>query len=183
MSVHPRACGEQLEWFYTKSESYGSSPRLRGTESQRHCRCAAFRFIPAPAGNSSGESATSWAMAVHPRACGEQKVPALSTGSVIGSSPRLRGTVHLARFNAAYLRFIPAPAGNSASCFLGGLLLAVHPRACGEQLGDVTEHDFTVGSSPRLRGTVARDLCVPALPRFIPAPAGNRENGPYLDSE
>ena len=33
---HPRACGEQLEEVPEKLWAWGSPPRVRGTESQRH---------------------------------------------------------------------------------------------------------------------------------------------------
>ena len=71
-------------------------------------------------------------------------------------------------------RFIPAPAGNSYPKQITDKAPAVHPRACGEQFGSVLCGLVWVGSSPRLRGTVA--ICRTPVPRlrFIPAPAGNR---------
>ena len=72
-------------------------------------------------------------------------------------------------------RFIPAPAGNSSAGFTNTVRRPVHPRACGEQSSRCTEPpDATVGSSPHLRGTARRHEILVELPRFIPAPAGNR---------
>ena len=174
LTVHPRACGEQRPKYWPGTVQ-GSSPRLRGT----------------------GLFQPRYGRSVHPRACGEQS-SASDGHHVAGSSPRLRGTAPRGsgdggeQFGAVredLIRFIPAPAGNSAQFtpFIpapGGRCLAalngssprlrgtdgtkqlprpVHPRAC--------------GSSPRLRGTASR-LPLPfgePVHRFIPAPAGNRD--------
>ena len=51
LTVHPRACGEQVVGPQAEGGTIGSSPRLRGTGP---CRCrppSGSRFIPAPAGN------------------------------------------------------------------------------------------------------------------------------------
>ena len=51
-TVHPRACGEQIDRPPLLDDEAGSSPRMRGTGA-RPCRIRAWsRFIPAHAGNS-----------------------------------------------------------------------------------------------------------------------------------
>ncbi len=50
---------------------------------------------------------------------------------------------------------------------------SVHPRACGEHALQAVEQHEQGGSSPRLRGTLARDDGRIQVLRFIPAPAGN----------
>ena len=92
---------------------------------------------------------------------------------VVGSSPRLRGTVNVGRNPYLSGRFIPAPAGNRAESYNGYWLGPVHPRACGEQGLHPGDEGSTPGSSPRLRGTVATAGTAQAITRFIPAPAGN----------
>ena len=91
-TVHPRACGERFREIKIKSDAAGSSPRLRGTVRNRLCVIRGNRFIPAPAGNGSTESVMSLLSTVHPRACGERDAVATPTTTIIGSSPRLRGT-------------------------------------------------------------------------------------------
>ena len=91
-----------------------------------------------------------------------------------GSSPRVRGTVLLMVRRSASLRFIPACAGNSASDGASLGQFAVHPRVCGEQLLENCHIGAKSGSSPRVRGTVARKLSHWGKIRFIPACAGNR---------
>ena len=49
----------------------------------------------------------------------------------------------------------------------------VHPRACGERGIAAAEKCRSNGSSPRLRGTLSREVQIAGTRRFIPAPAGN----------
>ena len=90
-----------------------------------------------------------------------------------GSSPRVRGTDKKNPTDPAHMRFIPACAGNRSS--FSGLCCAtpVHPRVCGEQAGPDRNRIGYVGSSPRVRGTVADHRPVDRGGRFIPACAGN----------
>ena len=94
--VHPRACGERA--------ARGDAHPLR------------YWFIPAPAGNAPRPWSGSAACTVHPRACGERAVVDAVHHPAVGSSPRLRGTPGLVSAQLADFRFIPAPAGNAATC-------------------------------------------------------------------
>ena len=116
---------------------------------------ATLRFIPAPAGNS------------HP-GCRAQ-------ATMDGSSPRLRGTLGVARRVSVRRRFIPAPAGNSREIPATESRKTVHPRACGELRPDSIRDTSATGSSPRLRGTLPDPLDHAGGRRFIPAPAGNSD--------
>ena len=151
--VHPRACGEQI-----RHDVSGSSPPC-------------------------GEQAS--VRTVHPRACGEQirKGVSFLGNSPHGSSPRLRGTAVLKHpWLDQCFRFIPAPAGNRALAPSGS-----SPRLRGTALSNDLR-PVRAGSSPRLRGTAPSASRMPADPRawsfctlhgksrFIPAPAGNRDN-------
>ena len=112
-------------------------------------------------------------MAVHPRACGERHGSAAASICKAGSSPRLRGTVQYPDLVTAVQGFIPAPAGNGSSASSPRATTTVHPRACGERLGPSCELEYSIGSSPRLRGTEGARAPFHAPSRFIPAPAGN----------
>ena len=172
-SVHPRACGEHRSASASVVYCCGSSPRLRGTHKLNLHLLLVGRFIPAPAGNTSG--ATNWrpTSSVHPRACGEHPGLTFLGGDLGGSSPRLRGTRLVAEDLPPLQRFIPAPAGNTLSGSSSRTMTTVHPRACGEHLTHRLQHVLGCGSSPRLRGT--HPTLPPSSPhrRFIPAPAGN----------
>ena len=54
------------------------------------------------------------------------------------------------------------------------MIAPVHPRACGEQQLLVMASSIQLGSSPRVRGTVADRFWQQLAIRFIPARAGNR---------
>ena len=49
--VHPHECGEHLFSFFIIHPYFGSSPRVRGTYSDRAQRLIDRRFIPTSAGN------------------------------------------------------------------------------------------------------------------------------------
>ena len=194
-TVHPRVCGELIRPRVPNHQQRGSSPRVRGTRHQGLVPRPRVRFIPACAGNSGRGCRVAARDTVHPRVCGELRVcfgkPIASTGS----SPRVRGTPHVALLRFAPLRFIPACAGNSPDGGQAVLAKPVHPRVCGElrsanraglrasrfipacagnSLAKLAQAVQDRGSSPRVRGTRAPGRLPGAFPRrFIPACAGN----------
>ena len=173
MSVHPRACGEQIPALTKSVTVSGSSPRMRGTVVSVDQSLQRLRFIPAHAGNSAVAVYRLHPHTVHPRACGEQSLIKQRRGNVIGSSPRMRGTDVRRDLGVGLGRFIPAHAGNSIllkplfGCF------TVHPRACGEQIYAAEFRANAPGSSPRMRGTDRYISVTVGRTRFIPAHAGN----------
>ena len=93
---------------------------------------------------------------LHPRACGERMPATAKPATVVGSSPRMRGTATQAVIGGMRKRFIPAHAGNRTLVPRDPSLFAVHPRACGEQSTFSRSTHSLVGSSPRMRGTESR---------------------------
>ena len=85
----------------------------------------------------------------------------------------MRGTRKI--FSAARngLRFIPAYAGNALLDTLDTTSHPVHPRVCGERQNSAWHWPELKGSSPRMRGTLARRPERAMNHRFIPAYAGN----------
>ncbi len=130
--VHPRVGGEHIKIEQMGVQSYGSSPRGRGTHLARYRGKSVRRFIPAWAGNTNRSQAKAPAAPVHPRVGGEHLVSDIVCPLRCGSSPRGRGTrgVFLARVVAH--RFIPAWAGNTAAGFSAPITMSVHPRVGGE---------------------------------------------------
>ena len=51
---------------------------------------------------------------------------------LLGSSPRVRGTLFSTGTPAAMQGFIPACAGNTGANYIYYALITVHPRVCGE---------------------------------------------------
>ena len=156
VAVHPRACGELQYPSVGSTCGNGSSPRMRGTLTHAFGIQPINRFIPAHAGNSRDHIARSGTSAVHPRACGELERGHGEHVQPVGSSPRMRGTRRMGRFDSRPRRFIPAHAGNSVFGAVGWVGLTVHPRACGELKRAVVATLEVDGSSPRMRGTFER---------------------------
>ena len=113
VTVHPRACGEQVLFSVSCGLSYGSSPRLRGTVFPLVCYLGRRAVHPRACGEQAGERLCDCGSCGSSRACGEQFEPLFTHPFVIGSSPRLRGTGALEAQGRADR--------------------TVHPRACGEQ--------------------------------------------------
>ena len=166
-------CGEQTSALSVIHGVDGSSPRVRGTGRRADLALSGPRFIPACAGNRFNRSTTASRSSVHPRVCGEQFRIRICIPVLVGSSPRVRGTVDALNVFIEYDRFIPACAGNSLTLTSECGIKTVHPRVCGEQHLVVKTSCLVLGSSPRVRGTASRGQAVGYARRFIPACAGN----------
>ena len=150
--VHPRACGELDIDTIIQVGSNGSSPRVRGTLNIERMNMRKNRFIPARAGNSSCENATTPTAPVHPRACGELFI-GVSAARRASVHPRACGELHTQQLTQL-AQFGSSPRVRE---------LALYSAASGSRHG----------SSPRVRGTL-HSLPVNTLGgRFIPARAGN----------
>ena len=172
-TVHPRVCGEHHLPLNKLCQSPGSSPRVRGTSTDCSVDRTRTRFIPACAGNITNAGARAPQSPVHPRVCGEHGGRPLSHSPVRGSSPRVRGTCNGAEHGDDLRRFIPACAGNILIPSRLQAAIPVHPRVCGEHRLQVRVLSSSIGSSPRVRGTLPRQRGTCYRLRFIPACAGN----------
>ena len=131
------------------------------------------RIIPAHAGNSHHRDSHGTRRPDHPRACGELSEVDMPAGVPIGSSPRMRGTLHRRRHFQDVRRIIPAHAGNSFPSRSPPRTRTDHPRACGELGGHRRHRVARAGSSPRMRGTLVANVVTWEPDRIIPAHAGN----------
>ena len=129
--------------------------------------------VPACAGNTVRKRLLGGSQGGGGRVCGEHAHGVWCLARPVGSSPRVRGTLHRLGGHYYLLRFIPACAGNTVSLFSASVTLAVHPRVCGEHGFALQCQRNACGSSPRVRGTRFSVLPRPASDRFIPACAGN----------
>ena len=71
-----------------------------------------------------------------------------------GSSPRVWGTLNVPLSRCVFTRFIPACVGNSYKHDMDLQSHPVHPRVCGELSVLTTSVSFSIGSSPRVWGTL-----------------------------
>ena len=93
MKDHPRVCGEQNGRMELTAHHPGSPPRVRGTGRLHQGRHPLGRITPACAGNSYYNDIDIATAKDHPRVCGEQALFLNIQAMMIGSPPRVRGTV------------------------------------------------------------------------------------------
>ena len=172
-SVHPRWRGEHSPSRATSVSTAGSSPLARGTRLSTQTRSLDRRFIPAGAGNTGKPAGARLKPAVHPRWRGEHQATGSPTRASCGSSPLARGTQCSGMVVFSVSRFIPAGAGNTTRMPPSPTSQPVHPRWRGEHRRRLSRIGRFIGSSPLARGTRRKDNRPGAVPRFIPAGAGN----------
>ena len=154
----------------------GLSPRVRGTRQLDADRGVIAGIIPACAGNTRLARSRTLGSRDHPRVCGEHGMPGTlrveGRGSsrvcgehlaiprpsfpLMGSSPRVRGT--LERLDGVHdgLGIIPACAGNTRRAARATISSRDHPRVCGEHAALFMVCSTCMGSSPRVRGTLLK---------------------------
>ena len=170
---HPRVCGEHTDDDYNGTYSTGSSPRMRGTRMPFNAIHADGGIIPAYAGNTSPRIRSRTQSWDHPRVCGEHQCIVCYDFLVQGSSPRMRGTPPVHVITQVLLGIIPAYAGNTTAPARRWSPARDHPRVCGEHLPERYPWMLYMGSSPRMRGTLADRVRVCCYLGIIPAYAGN----------
>ena len=150
---HPRVCGEHVQVKMPAAGGQGSSPRMRGTHGRARLP------VPRPVD--------------HPRVCGEHPSRPPLSATRMGSSPRMRGTPREIDGCLSRPGIIPAYAGNTKASTMACCRVWDHPRVCGEHRVNVHDVHGFIGSSPRMRGTLA--ACEACYHRcgIIPAYAGN----------
>ena len=118
----------------------------------------------------------------HPRVCGEHAIYSAAAIVAVGSSPRVRGTLIERRERTESGGIIPACAGNTGPPRPRSCHRRDHPRVCGEHYRVTLGAVVGAGSSPRVRGTLARNGFLEAARGIIPACAGNtlRSSGPCM---
>ena len=169
---HPRACGANCTRTVSHASRTGSSPRVRGKLPTFAYRAFHRRIIPARAGQTSRTQGHRRSAPDHPRACGANPRPVEASSSLIGSSPRVRGKLHVPTAGCGVRRIIPARAGQTPDPDAWSWLRPDHPRACGANVDHLACVPFPAGSSPRVRGK--HSICARPVSRtrIIPARAG-----------
>ncbi len=161
--------------------SAGSSPHARETPELLETLRAQNRLIPACAGNTV-KLAPSWRnTTAHPRMRGKHESTPVSVSDSHGSSPHARETPQQRRAASRNERLIPACAGNTCCGPRNRRLWPAHPRMRGKHRLAPMIRDTPCGSSPHARETPAGRARRSAIPRLIPACAGNtseRSHGP-----
>ena len=130
-------------------------------------------IIPAYAGSTSHEAVKAGRVRDHPRVCGEHHDYLTAASRYGGSSPRMRGALHVCGVLRILTGIIPAYAGSTVTASRPPARSGDHPRVCGEHrhrgLGDLPRQ----GSSPRMRGAHSGLCSERAQCGIIPAYAGS----------
>ena len=155
----------------------GSSPRMRGTHARASPYTVAPGLIPTYAGNTEDEPGRTRMPRAHPHVCGEHACHSWLLRLLLGSSPRMRGTLLLTVLRVSSSGLIPTYAGNTAVARHLTPLAGAHPHVCGEHQSPVINDGRGRGSSPRMRGTPL-DVDYPDEGLgLIPTYAGNTTRG------
>ena len=173
--AHPRACGENDVHAEASVRFEGSSPRVRGKRAPPSSAGHRGRLIPARAGKTRKPPASPPPETAHPRACGENDVPAAPVLPQLGSSPRVRGKRGHPPGHRVGAGLIPARAGKTARGGRPPRASRAHPRACGENRHCEGGAHGERGSSPRVRGKRPEPRPGFSRLRLIPARAGKQE--------
>ena len=175
--VYPRVCGGTGAADTTHSVSWGLSPRVRGNPVRDSTCQNTIRSIPACAGEPSPGGAPNTSSTVYPRVCGGTQLQCGFSTVCPGLSPRVRGNQSAYPARGLTARSIPACAGEPRCIASECALLWVYPRVCGGTCRYAPKCLSCPGLSPRVRGNRTAALLGNALPRSIPACAGEPTSG------
>ena len=113
VGAHPHVCGEHFTSGKGGMSRAGSSPRMRGTQTEAPLTFLRVGLIPTYAGNTVVVSHVRGGGGAHPHVCGEHPAGNPSGGWEWGSSPRMRGTLLRHGVAGAGRGLIPTYAGNT----------------------------------------------------------------------
>ena len=139
-------------------------------------------IIPAHAGLTELEIEHQAAIGDHPRACGAHFLHDFFSLTIIGSSPRMRGSPNVPIRVRANIGIIPAHAGLTRTRPSTRQCIRDHPRACGAHARSRAVKPVTSGSSPRMRGSPSRKCSLKQTIGIIPAHAGLTDLLPAVDA-
>ena len=153
---HPRVCGEHDASHARLAAQLGSSPRMRGAQDAIQRDGPRDGIIPAYAGSTAASGQTVACFRDHPRVCGEHHARRSVPDILKGSSPRMRGALHMPASILEGNGIIPAYAGSTSTSLTAERCPRDHPRVCGEHPRPDWGRVLLSGSSPRMRGARCR---------------------------
>ena len=151
---HPRMCGEHRKLARKSYSQMGSSPHVRGALPRRRNIRITRGIIPACAGSTGRPACRSSARRDHPRMCGEHLTLLPVPTVQVGSSPHVRGALHIVPIAEDRRGIIPACAGSTESARVASVKGGDHPRMCGEHSFPRRTPRSGRGSSPHVRGAL-----------------------------
>ena len=170
--AHPRRCGADQCAQKQILDGMGSSPQVRGRRQPGSEASPFSGLIPAGAGQTRTRHGERRRGRAHPRRCGADRTAPGRTPVPHGSSPQVRGRLHVERHVGARRGLIPAGAGQTPDNFTSGYGQRAHPRRCGADDWALPHDTVFPGSSPQVRGRPAAVHPSQPAPGLIPAGAG-----------
>ena len=128
---HPRGCGAHPPSGCTIRAILGSSPRVRGSHLRGIARVPCRGIIPAGAGLTLHIAMMVKIHGDHPRGCGAHVLMMIFLCAVMGSSPRVRGSLSSPNMTDSARGIIPAGAGLTLGNHKPIRGRRDHPRGCG----------------------------------------------------
>ena len=169
---HPRGCGEKLRSLAVRKARAGSPPRVRGKVLYFSQNGLETGITPAGAGKRLVVYALAGVEKDHPRGCGEKCLSRPFSQPLWGSPPRVRGKAITVKQGNAVRGITPAGAGKSCWPRWFRIVRQDHPRGCGEKRDFLANFFATLGSPPRVRGKVIRQVYGDFVDGITPAGAG-----------
>ena len=151
---------------------------MRGTQHRYHIAVVIRGIIPACAGSTSLSVRVVSVRRDHPRMCGEHYVHRPQLDWDVGSSPHVRGARCFATVFLDGFGIIPACAGSTCPSRPSAATAGDHPRMCGEHRICCQSCKISTGSSPHVRGALARRFASGSATGIIPACAGSTPMSP-----
>ena len=177
---HPRMCGEHFFLQVGDAAFQGSSPHVRGAQSNCDWGACNYGIIPACAGSTKALTNAPPHTRDHPRMCGEHLDAVRTTQTPMGSSPHVRGAQGRDAFGPPVRGIIPACAGSTRCGHMITSQNRDHPRMCGEHLSSFSFSYPASGSSPHVRGARSRPCRPTPASGIIPACAGSTDKALYV---
>ena len=115
---HPRACGAHHRMDVLMAGLPGSSPRMRGSPLRGSGNDRRNGIIPAHAGLTTSATARTPVCRDHPRACGAHALARSAILWILGSSPRMRGSLFHYPISLKSAGIIPAHAGLTCQYYI-----------------------------------------------------------------
>ena len=113
------------------------------------------RFTPTCVGKTTGGTAATGSLRVHPHVCGEDLVNSTISNHIVGSPPRVWGRQRTAAKFPQNQRFTPTCVGKTSLGVQDRGLSRVHPHVCGEDASRHMTFSRQNGSPPRVWGRLS----------------------------
>ena len=171
-AVYPRVGGGNAVTLGVDNGQRGLSPRGRGKHFRPTDDVLGGGSIPAWAGETAYPDLAGWLTGVYPRVGGGNRGNRGTCSISKGLSPRGRGKLYYTGAGPAFVRSIPAWAGETTPANGGNIPCRVYPRVGGGNPGRSPGNIRLSGLSPRGRGKPCPRPRPHTYNRSIPAWAG-----------